>query len=680
MNVLNNPLTDVPENFNGEFCLAKTLNYDLEINKDNRIKLEVILKKEYENRYRHEIKFITENCSIDSKNCEIIIHPTELGEGQASITIESENKNCRSKGSKLTINYETKEEIHLDRLEIKNSEYKDMYIEGENFDASNFVIKAIYENGLGYTITDYEIENGENLQLGQKSVKITYDGVELNVPIKVYSKDNYCITISKGVFNAISEVLSEDIVYSEDYEGEIRCIVKKEGIDNLTHLNISSINFGYDDKADYTGLSKLYNLKKLEVNGSNIYNQKKFFDEICQLEQLEQLKLDNCWFENSDEANVEYINEVLKLPSLQLIDFGEQRRKSGGWIEDRVCYLPKYLTQNDIENINVKCRHKSNTGENVFEDLPIYEDENGYLYILLDTEVNEEKLYTSYSDSIDTGRMVEINILTEKIQQKINYYYDWNPETEKPKVEITTEPVNEENTTDSDTITYTFNWNEKVYGFTKDSIIVENGEKGEFTEITPNQAYSLVVTNNVKDGQKVAQKIIVDENVCEDLASNGNVKAEKEITIERKKVEKLNVEAEVYEIKNEETTNYIEKILPNTSIQDLKQKIETNGTIEIYKGEEKVTDEEKLIGTGMEIVVKLGNEEVRYIALIIGDLTGDGKMGIGDLTKLSRYAAGLDNNLSGAYLKASDLVKDRKYGTISDILKMSRVLAGLDSL
>ena len=82
----------------------------------------------------------------------------------------------------------------------------------------------------------------------------------------------------------------------------------------------------------------------------------------------------------------------------------------------------------------------------------------------------------------------------------------------------------------------------------------------------------------------------------------------------------------------------------------------------------------------MEIVVKLGNEEVRYMAVVTGDVTGNGKMGIGDLTKLSRYAAGLDKNLTEAQLKASDLVKDVKYGKISDILKMSRVLAGLDNL
>ena len=98
------------------------------------------------------------------------------------------------------------------------------------------------------------------------------------------------------------------------------------------------------------------------------------------------------------------------------------------------------------------------------------------------------------------------------------------------------------------------------------------------------------------------------------------------------------------------------------------------------KGNIKITDDNQLVVTGMEIVIKLNNEELRYTVVVTGDLTGNGKMGIGDLSKLSRHAAGLDKTLIGAYLRASDVKRDGKYGGISDISKMSRVLAGLDNL
>ena len=82
----------------------------------------------------------------------------------------------------------------------------------------------------------------------------------------------------------------------------------------------------------------------------------------------------------------------------------------------------------------------------------------------------------------------------------------------------------------------------------------------------------------------------------------------------------------------------------------------------------------------MEIRIKLDNEEKRLTAIVKGDMTGDGKMSISDLLRLSRYAAGIDKNISIEYLKASDVVEGGKYGSISDILKMSRVLAKKDSL
>lgn len=132
---------------------------------------------------------------------------------------------------------------------------------------------------------------------------------------------------------------------------------------------------------------------------------------------------------------------------------------------------------------------------------------------------------------------------------------------------------------------------------------------------------------------------------------------------------------------NEEDNNieYIEKLLPETSIETFKTGITTNGIIEIYRGNTNITNEKQLIETGMEIVIKLENMEKRYLAVVMGDLTGNGKMGIGDLSKLSRYEAQIDRNLEGAYLRASGVIGRGQYGGISNILKMSRILAGIDT-
>ena len=154
------------------------------------------------------------------------------------------------------------------------------------------------------------------------------------------------------------------------------------------------------------------------------------------------------------------------------------------------------------------------------------------------------------------------------------------------------------------------------------------------------------------------------------------IKAEFKVNV----FEKLKIDVNEYEVIKEDEVTYIEGIMPNTTIEKIISKIITNGTIEIYKGNTKITNEEQLIATGMEVVIKFREQEVRYTIVVKGDLNGDGKIRIGDLSRLSRYAAGLDTTLEGANLRASDVVKDGRYGRISDISKMSRVLAGLDNM
>ena len=50
------------------------------------------------------------------------------------------------------------------------------------------------------------------------------------------------------------------------------------------------------------------------------------------------------------------------------------------------------------------------------------------------------------------------------------------------------------------------------------------------------------------------------------------------------------------------------------------------------------------------------------------------------LLKLARYNAKLDLDLQGAFLRATDVYKDGRYGDNKDLLKMSRVLAKIDEL
>ena len=123
---------------------------------------------------------------------------------------------------------------------------------------------------------------------------------------------------------------------------------------------------------------------------------------------------------------------------------------------------------------------------------------------------------------------------------------------------------------------------------------------------------------------------------------------------------------------------YLESIKPIETIKGIENKIETNGTIEIFEGAEKVINNNRKLVTGMTLRVSLNNNKKEYICVIAGDLTGDGEMDDRDLLKLARFGVGLDKNLSGAFLEAANVYKDDNCGDDIDLLKMSRMLVGLE--
>ena len=135
-----------------------------------------------------------------------------------------------------------------------------------------------------------------------------------------------------------------------------------------------------------------------------------------------------------------------------------------------------------------------------------------------------------------------------------------------------------------------------------------------------------------------------------------------------------------YEVAEENGEVYIEDINPGTKIQEFIDNIETNGTMKFYKGNSEITDVNSKVQTGMIMKITLGEQETSCKLVVKGDLNGDGEMGDIDLLKLVRYQAGLDTSLNGAYLKAADVYKDGTCADNKDLLKMARVLAGLDSL
>ncbi|HBC84674.1 MAG TPA: hypothetical protein DCZ30_04475, partial [Clostridiales bacterium] len=85
--------------------------------------------------------------------------------------------------------------------------------------------------------------------------------------------------------------------------------------------------------------------------------------------------------------------------------------------------------------------------------------------------------------------------------------------------------------TNAENITYTITFNEKVEGFTTDDIIVTNGTKGSFTEVTAGRVYRLVVTTSANQNNTQTVKLIA--NGCTDSSGNGIEETRKAVVIDR---------------------------------------------------------------------------------------------------------------------------------------------------
>lgn len=143
-------------------------------------------------------------------------------------------------------------------------------------------------------------------------------------------------------------------------------------------------------------------------------------------------------------------------------------------------------------------------------------------------------------------------------------------------------------------------------------------------------------------------------------------------------LEKLNVNIADFEQIEEGTNKYIHKINPKTLIENLKQKIQTNGIIKIFKDNVEVLATNIKLATGMEIRISLNNENLTYKTVVKGDTDGDGEATFTDILQINKHRLN-KASLTNEYLKAADVTGE---GSVDfrDILKVNKYRLGIDSL
>ena len=125
-------------------------------------------------------------------------------------------------------------------------------------------------------------------------------------------------------------------------------------------------------------------------------------------------------------------------------------------------------------------------------------------------------------------------------------------------------------------------------------------------------------------------------------------------------------ELKQYQIKD----NYIVKIKPKTKYRDFIKEIETNQKYAIKEKDKEISGED-LIKTGQTLTTEDGHT---YTLVVIGDLSGDGKIGIVELARISKIGSGKITYIKEIEKLAIDVNADGKINII-DLAAISKYAA-----
>ena len=115
-------------------------------------------------------------------------------------------------------------------------------------------------------------------------------------------------------------------------------------------------------------------------------------------------------------------------------------------------------------------------------------------------------------------------------------------------------------------------------------------------------------------------------------------------------------------------------ITPNTTFKDMISHITTNGIITLNNENEKITNNEEIISTGMNLTITLNNESCEFIIVVKGDTNGDGESNLKDLLQVNKHRLN-KVQLKDEFLLAGDVTGDNIVD-LKDLLKINKFRLG----
>ena len=126
--------------------------------------------------------------------------------------------------------------------------------------------------------------------------------------------------------------------------------------------------------------------------------------------------------------------------------------------------------------------------------------------------------------------------------------------------------------------------------------------------------------------------------------------------------------------KIDEDKNYISKVSPSTTVDEFLSNLNIGGNAKIYdsKGNEVLGNQ--LVGTGYTVKVEQDGEIYEYQVAVSGDLDGNGKVTVTDLSVINQATVGRIT-LSGVFSEAADLDGNGKT-SVTDLSIVNQYITG----
>lgn len=172
------------------------------------------------------------------------------------------------------------------------------------------------------------------------------------------------------------------------------------------------------------------------------------------------------------------------------------------------------------------------------------------------------------------------------------------------------------------------------------------------------------VTNGVITANEVGSTNIIAK------AKNEDIKVVCKVTVKELPDEVILEFNKTLRVEADEISNLnIEKL----TVDEVKQLINTNLTMEFYNDKQEALSEEDNIGTGSKLILKNELEQVvyEYTFIVYGDVNGDGEINSLDVLIIQKHILEL-KEITGIFLKSANTSKNGELPSSLDVLKIQK--------